>query len=92
MLLLHSTPLALKTSVRKSIGSQYLVLQGNRSINIIFYINIIKHKYYFMINYRMKTTESIHYFISMFFKFFRTRKSKAELEKSTTRVDLQPIS
>ena len=58
MLLLHSTPLALKTSVRKSIGSQYLVLQGNRSINIIFYININKCKYYFMIDYRMNTMES----------------------------------
>ena len=60
MLILHSTPLALKTSVRKSIGSQYLVLQGNRSINIItlFYVNIIKCKYYFMIDYRMNTTES----------------------------------
>ena len=68
MLILHSTPLALKTSVRKSIGSQYLVLQGNRSINIIFYINIIKCKYYFMIDYRMNTMESF-ITLSRYFKF-----------------------
>jgi len=70
MLMLHSTPLALKTSVRKSIGSQYLVLLGDKSIYIMFYINMINCKYYFMINYRMNTTKSIHYFISMLFKFF----------------------
>ena len=34
--MLHSTPLALKTSVRKSIESQYLVLSGDPEIQLLF--------------------------------------------------------